>query len=269
MTGDVVGRSTRRWCWQKECAVVDRLAGKVALISGGSRGQGAAEGRLFASEGAAVVLGDVLVEEGKEVAEQIVRGGGRAIFTYLDVTNPDDWDRAVLAAEQAFGKLEIVINNAGIGGRGGVEDTTIEDWNRVIAVNQTGVWLGMKHTIPALRRAGGGSIVNISSIYGLIGSGGSTAYQGTKGAVRLLTKTAAAQYAAENIRVNSVHPGVILTPMVAGAPQGSLDRLIALTPMKRGAQAEEVAYGVLFLASDEASYVTGSELVIDGGYTAV
>ena len=247
----------------------NRLAGKVALISGGARGMGAAEAELFAREGAAVVIGDLLTEEGKIVADQIQQSGGRAMFTHLDVTNPDDWDRAVAATEATYGRLDIVVNNAGIFSMAGVEDTTLEDWTRVIAVNQTGVWLGMKHSVPALRRAGGGSIINISSVLGLTGFGAATAYQGTKGAVRILTKTAAVQYAPEHIRVNSVHPGLILTPMVESLDKAVIDAFAAATPMKRAAQPEEVAYGVLVLASDEASFVTGAELVIDGGYTTV
>jgi cyclopentanol dehydrogenase len=152
---------------------------------------------------------------------------------------------------------------------GGVDDTTEEEWDAVININQKGVWLGMKAGVPAMRRRGGGSIVNISSIYGLIGSPGMAAYHSSKGAVRLLTKSAAVQYAQEKIRVNSIHPGVIRTPMTEEVPQSVLQPSIEMTPMKRAAQPEEVGWAVLFLASDEASFVTGAELVVDGGYTAV
>jgi cyclopentanol dehydrogenase len=253
--------------------VVDRLTGKVALISGGARGQGATEARLFANEGATVVIGDILDEEGQRLADQLNRGSEtrRALYVHLDVTKAADWERTVAAAEQTFGGLHILVNNAGVTDpRGaGVEETTEDEWQRIIEVNQKGVWLGMKAAVPALRRAGGGSIVNISSIAGMVGMSSNVAYQASKAAVRLMTKTAAAQYAAENIRVNSIHPGVIDTPMTEPMSPERRARLLAATPMGRSGGPEEVARGVLFLASDEASYITGAELVIDGGYTAV
>ena len=190
----------------------------------------------------------------------------------LDVTQEADWQAAVELAEREFGRLDILVNNAGIADLSGVEETSQEVWDRVLSVNQTGVWLGMKTAIPAMRRAGGGSIINISSILGLVGSGGSAAYGATKGAVRLLTKTGALQYASENIRVNSIHPGVILTPMLEELlPQTAREALQAdsgFTPLGRIGTPEDIAYGVLYLASDESSFVTGSELVIDGGATA-
>jgi cyclopentanol dehydrogenase len=250
--------------------VSNRLAGKTALISGAARGMGATEARLFAEEGASVVLGDVLDEEGRSVADELNQGAGpqRAVYEHLDVTDAGDWSHAVAAAEGAFGALDVLVNNAGVLSMLGVEDETEEGWQRVVDVNQKGVWLGMRAAVPALRRAGGGSIVNISSLYGLIGSGGATAYQGSKGAVRIITKTAAVQYAPESIRVNSVHPGVTTTAMVEqGLPPEAREALTALTPLKREARPAEIAYGVLFLASDEASYITGAELVIDGGYS--
>jgi cyclopentanol dehydrogenase len=251
--------------------VVERLAGKVALISGAARGQGAAEARLFAREGATVVLGDLLDQEGRQVADAINSSAEarRALYIHLDVTRADDWANAVATAEREFGKLDVLVNNAGILHMAGVEETTEADWQRVIDVNQKGAWLGMKAAIPALRRAGGGAIVNMSSILGQVGFGGATAYQASKGAVRLLTKTAAVQYAPEQIRVNSVHPGLIDTPMTRSLPPEVVDHVVALHPMQRAGTAEEVAFGVLFLASDEASFITGAELNIDGGYTAV
>ena len=243
-----------------------RLDGKVALISGGARGQGEVEAKLFAREGAKVVLGDLLDREGEAVARSI---GSAAVYVHLDVTQPEAWHRAVDAAVSSFGKLTTLINNAGILRMEGIEDTSLETWNLVIAINQTGTFLGMKHAIPALRKAGGGSIVNISSIAGLIGVGAASAYQATKGAVRILTKTAAVQYAKEKIRVNSIHPGVITTKMVTeGIDLESRKMFELATPLGREGSAEEVAYGALFLASDESSYMTGAELVIDGGYTA-
>lgn len=245
-----------------------RLEGKVALISGAARGQGAAEARLFAREGAKVVIGDVLDADLKGVADELAAAGLPVESLHLDVTSEEDWAAAVALAEKSFGGLHVLVNNAGVLSVGGIESTTREEWDRVIAINETGVWLGMKAAVPAIRRSGGGSIVNISSIYGLIGSGGSAAYQATKGAVRLLTKTAAVEYAPEGIRVNSVHPGIIETPMVTqGLPTEAASQLIAATPLGRMGKPEEVAAGVLFLASDESSFVTGSELVIDGGYT--
>ncbi|MBE3603161.1 glucose 1-dehydrogenase [bacterium] len=249
---------------------MDRLKGKVALISGGARGQGAAETRLFVNEGARVVVADVLDAEARQLAEEVNKKAGTkaALPVHLDVTRAGDWRAAVDACEREFGGLDILVNNAGILNVKGVSDTNEEEWDAIINVNQKGVWLGTKFAAPAMKKRGGGSIINISSIYGLIGSGGSAAYHASKGAVRLLTKTAAVEYAPDNIRVNSVHPGVIKTPMVDIFAEKNLkDR--ALAPMKRAARPEEVGYVVLFLATDEASFVTGAEYVVDGGYTAV
>jgi len=248
-----------------------RLAGKVALISGGARGMGAVEARLFAKEGARVVIGDIRDGEGRRVESDVRAAGGETLYAHLDVTSEADWQGAVAAAVSRFGKLDVLVNNAGIGGPGRVEDTTLEAWTQVMAVNATGVFLGTKAAIPALRAAGGGSIVNISSQLGLVGmENSSPQYQASKGAVRLLTKLTALQYAKERIRVNSVHPGPILTPMTeARRADPDLYRLmISRIPLGRYGEAEEVAYGVLYLASDESSFVTGSELVIDGGWTA-
>ncbi|MBM4255053.1 MAG: glucose 1-dehydrogenase [Deltaproteobacteria bacterium] len=245
-----------------------RLDGKVALISGAARGQGETEARMFVKEGAAVVLGDILVAEGERVAASIRAAGGQAQFVKLDVTQEGDWQQSVAQAVQTFGKLNILVNNAGIFPIEGVEATTLELWNRVIAINQTGVWLGMKAAVPAMRRAGGGSIVNISSIAGLMGSGMATAYHGTKGAVRILSKTAAIEYAKDGIRINSVHPGGVDTVMLDVLNSEGKRAAAAAHPLGRLATAEDIAYGVLYLASDEASFVTGTELVIDGGYTA-
>ena len=248
-----------------------RLEGKVALISGGARGMGAAEARTFAAEGASVVIGDILEEEGSRVEAEIAESGGEAVFVTLDVTSEEDWQMAVDTAVERFGKLDILVNNAGIWDRGKVEEQSSESWDRVMNVNSKGVFLGTKAAIPAMREAGGGSIVNISSVAGLVGSAGSTAYNASKGAVRLLTKGTAIQYAAEGIRCNSVHPGPIETQMLAEVyPDDDMreERLTAI-PLGRLGQMEDVANGVLFLASDEASYMTGSELVIDGGYTAM
>ena len=248
-----------------------RLAGKVALISGGARGIGAATARLFAQEGARVVVGDLLEPEGRALEAELTGRGGQAAFVALDVTREADWERAVAAAGSRFGKLDVLVNNAGIGGAGRVEDTTLEEWHRVMEVNATGVFLGTKAAIPALRRAGGGAIVNISSQLGLVGMDDSSPqYQASKGAVRLLTKHTALQYAKEGIRANSVHPGPIVTPMTEKrrADPAVRARMVSRIPLGRYGEAEEIAYGVLYLASDESRFVTGSELVIDGGWTA-
>jgi NAD(P)-dependent dehydrogenase (short-subunit alcohol dehydrogenase family) len=248
-----------------------RLAGKVALISGGARGMGAIEARLFAREGARVVLGDVLDPEGRAVEADIRKAGGEAVYVRLDVTREADWTAAVDTAVSRFGKLDVLVNNAGVGGPGRVEDVTLAEWNRVMEVNSTGVFLGTKLAIPAMRRAGGGAIVNISSQLGLVGvDNSSPQYQASKGAVRLLTKATAIQYAKERIRANSVHPGPIVTPMTEARRKDpeSYALTVSRIPLGRYGEPEEVAYGVLYLASDESRFVTGAELVIDGGWTA-
>ena len=248
-----------------------RLAGKVALISGGARGMGAVEAELFTREGAKVVFGDVLDEEGKAVEARIRAAGGEATYLRLDVTSEADWAQAVSTAERQHGALHVLVNNAGIGGGRRIEDTTLAEWERVMAVNSTGVFLGTRAAIPAMRRAGGGSIINISSQLGLVGTDiSSPQYQASKGSVRLLTKATAIQYAKEGIRANSVHPGPILTPMTEArrADPAIYQLMVSRIPLGRYGRPEEVALGVLYLASDEAAFVTGSELVIDGGWTA-
>ena len=248
-----------------------RLEGKVALISGGARGQGAVEAKLFAREGAKVGFGDILDESGKQVEAEIHEAGGEATYVHLDVTREDDWRTAVNTAIDRYGKLDILVNNAGILIRKGIEDTTEEDWDRIMGVNAKGAFLGTKHSIPAMRQAGGGSIVNISSTAGLVASpSGSASYTASKGAVRLLTKSTAVQYAKEGIRCNSIHPGPIDTDMIQETltDPAKLEERMQRLPMGRVGTADEIAYGVLYLASEEASFVTGSELVIDGGTTA-
>ena len=247
-----------------------RVAGKVALVSGGSRGIGAATAELLAEEGAAVVIGDVLREEGLQTQSRINEGGGRCTFLDLDVTSESDWAQVVAETVSTYGKLDVLVNNAGISGRTRVEETDGELWDRVMAINAKGVFLGTKAAIPEMRNAGGGSIINISSIYGIVGSETSTAYHSSKGAVRLLTKATAVQYAREEIRVNSVHPGFVDSPMTErfhAQPEVRADR-VGRTPLGRLGLPIDIAQGILFLASDESSFMTGSELVIDGGWTA-
>ncbi len=248
-----------------------RLDGKVALISGGARGQGATETRMLVGEGAKVVFGDILDDEGRQVETEIHGAGGDATYVHLDVTREDDWRAAVATAVNTYGKLNVLVNNAGILIRASIEETTEDDFERIMAVNVKGVFLGTKQAIPAMRQAGGGSIINISSTAGLVGSPGETAaYSATKGAVRLFTKSTAVQHAKDNIRCNSIHPGPIATDMIKDMmdSQERWDQRLRRLPMGRVGQPEDIAYGVIYLASDESSFVTGSELVIDGGTTA-
>jgi cyclopentanol dehydrogenase len=244
--------------------MAERLQGKVALVTGASRGIGAAIVDAFLAEGASVVAGDL---------KSIEYGGDRPVVGQaLDVRDELSWAKAVSTAEKTFGRLDILVNNAGISGSpAGVEGCDRETWDAVIATNLTGCWLGMKLAIPAIRRAGAGSIVNISSIYGIIGTGIAPAYHASKGGVRILTKTAAIEYAAQSIRINSIHPGGVDTPALAEMlPESAIDALKATTALgNRLARPEEIAAAAVFLASDESSYMTGSELVVDGGYTAV
>ena len=248
-----------------------RLDGKVAIISGGARGQGATEARMMAREGARVVFGDLLDDEGRQVEAEILEEGNDATYVHLDVTKEDDWSAAVDTAVHRYGRLDVLVNNAGILILKGLEDTSEEEWDRIMAINAKGVFLGTKHAIPAMRESGGGSIINISSTAGLVASlEGSPSYSATKGAVRLLTKSTAIQYAKDNIRCNSVHPGPIDTPMIKDtlSDPARLERRMQRLPLKRVGTTEDIAFGVLYLASDESSFVTGSELVIDGGTTA-
>ncbi|NQW24590.1 MAG: glucose 1-dehydrogenase [SAR202 cluster bacterium] len=247
-----------------------RLENKVALISGGARGMGAVEAKLFAKEGAKVIIGDMLEAEGHQVEAEINEAGGECFFVPLDVSDEGAWERAVNEAVSRYGKLDILVNNAGIYRANTVEDTSSAEWDQVMDVNAKGVFLGIRYAIPAMRKAGGGSIVNISSVAGLAGSKRTSAYNASKGAVRLLTKSTALQYASEGIRANSVHPGTIETPMTEGflADAEQREDRMNRTPLGRLGRPEDVAYGALYLASDEASFVTGSELVIDGGRMA-
>jgi NAD(P)-dependent dehydrogenase (short-subunit alcohol dehydrogenase family) len=245
-----------------------RLDGKVALISGGASGIGAGHARVFAREGCKVVIGDLQADLGAQVVALVQAAGGQAAFVSLDVTQEESWRKAVAFAVSTFGKLTTLVNNAGIYHGGGVEDETQAGWDKMIAVNQTGVWLGMKAAMPELLKTGNASIVNISSLYGIIGSPGSLSYHASKAAVRIMSKSAALEYVKRGVRVNSVHPGQIQTPIL-GDLTPELDAAIkAAIPMGHMGVPEDIAHGSLYLASDEAQYVTGIELVIDGGWSA-
>ena len=247
-----------------------RLAGKVAIVTGGASGIGEATSRVFVREGAKVVIGDIDISRGESLAAEL---GDDALFQPLDVTNESAWDAAVEVATSRWGRLNIVVNNAGMSGAKGrpvVEDVVLDDWNDVFAVNSTGVMLGTRAGIATMRKNGGGSIVNVSSIFGIVGSRAGAAYHASKGAARTFSKAAAVQYAKDNIRVNSVHPGFTDTPMTLDihSDPDIHEFRVGMTPMGRLGQPDDIANGILYLASDESSWVTGIELVIDGGETA-
>jgi NAD(P)-dependent dehydrogenase (short-subunit alcohol dehydrogenase family) len=249
-----------------------RLADKVALITGGASGMGASMARIFAREGAQVVVADMLADEGKKIVDEITRANGAAMYQPLDVSSDAEWRAAVDATVATYGRLDILVNDAGISGSA-VEDLfDSAAWDKIMAVNATGTFLGMKHAIPLMKKAGGGSIVNISSISGVTGQRGiHVAYNASKGAVRTLTKAAAVQHGRDNIRVNSVHPGLMPPMRTSGRTADPVVRAKMLegVPLRRDGRVEEVANAVLFLASDEASYITGVELYVDGGFLAV
>ena len=247
-----------------------RLEGKVALITGASGGVGAAQARLFSREGALVFMTDVRVEEGEAIALEIAESGRKTSFAKLDVTKEDDWRSAVALCLKSFGPPTVLVNNAGIYRTTPILDTAEEEWDAVMEVNAKGVFLGTKHVVPEMKAAGGGSIVNISSTAGLLGGGRGHAYGASKGAVRLFTKYTAVQFAKEGVRANSIHPGALDTDLIAdvlGTPEGRAAS-VSKVPIGRIGNAQDVANAALFLASDESSFVTGSELIVDGGLTA-
>jgi len=245
-----------------------RLKDKVAIVTGAAHGMGEAEARLFAQEGAKVVVADVLGEQAEAIAADIRADGGEAIAATIDVTSEPAWLALIEKTVARYGRLDILVNNAGISGSSVGDPDGLEGWHRIIAVNQTSVFLGTKRAAEQMSKTGGGSIVNISSIMGFVGgASGHPAYSASKGAVRIYTKSAAVRYGPLGVRVNSVHPGY-MPPMLNATNANERADKIALTPLRRLGEPIEVAYGVLFLASDEASFVTGTELVIDGGYIA-
>jgi len=256
-----------------------QVSGKVAIVTGGASGIGEACALTLAREGAAVLVTDVDDALGKGVVERIVQAGGKARYRHHDVRDEATWPEVIADAETAFGRLDIMVANAGIGIMAPIEQMTLADWQRQQAINLDGVFLSVKHAIPALRRAGGGSIVLMSSIAGLRGAPGLAAYSATKGGVRLFAKSVALECAADNIRCNSVHPGIIATPIWGKIPTGAegnrrnapidpAERSAMVTPLVRVGEAQDIANGVLFLCTDAANYMTGQELVIDGGITA-
>jgi NAD(P)-dependent dehydrogenase (short-subunit alcohol dehydrogenase family) len=246
------------------------LSGKVAIVTGAARGIGKATVRALAKAGATVVATDILDDEGEALARELSGNEGSVSYAHLDVTSEDEWRALVDRTVGDLGRLDVLVNNAGIGTMADVEQETTEGWERTIAVNQESVWLGMRAVAPTMRESGGGSIINVSSIFGAVGGfGGSVAYHASKGAVRLMTKSAAIRYATEGIRINSVHPGFIDTPLVADLKGTDVERMIIdSTPMSRWGRPEEVGAVIAFLASDAASYMTGSEVYVDGGWTA-
>lgn len=247
------------------------MDGTVAIVSGAAHGIGAAEVRALCAEGAKVVVGDILDDEGEELVRSINRDipGEPARYIHLDVRSEADWNRAVDLAQSAFGGLTSLVNNAGVPARSTIDEASEEEWNRTIDVDLKGTWLGMKAAIPAIRATGrGGSIVNTSSHYGMVASGRAATYHTAKGAVAMMSKAAAAEYAKENIRVNSIHPGLTDTVRIASLPPAWKQSLMDQVPLKRIAAPEEVASVVVFLVSHYSSYMTGASLVVDGGITA-
>ena len=246
-----------------------RLDGKVAIITGAARGQGAAEAELFAREGASVVFGDILEEEGRATEARIAEAGGTATFVRLDVTSEADWDAAVGTAIERYGRLDILVNNAGLLTMATTDDVTKAEWDRVMDVNMWGIVLGTKAVVAEMRKVGGGSIVNISSLSAMKAMPWAAAYHAAKGAVRIHTKVAAMEYAQDQIRVNSIHPGAIDTAMLTNAySEEFLAGTVDHVPLGRMGTPMDIAKGALFLASDDSAYITGTELVIDGGILA-
>jgi 3(or 17)beta-hydroxysteroid dehydrogenase len=256
---------------------MNRVSGKVALVTGAGMGLGRAASLLLAREGAKLAVTDIDAEAGQETAEIIRRERGESLFVRQDVSKPEDWQAAMMAVEERFGRLDILVNNAGIAIAKTIEDTTLDEWRRTMAVNLDGVFLGCQHAIPLMKRSGGGSIINLSSIDGIIGEADLAAYCASKGGVRTLTKAVAAHCATAGygIRCNSIHPGYIWTPQTEnylkdlGRLEEEKAKALSRHPIGFLGEPDDIAYMVLYLASEESKFVTGSEMVVDGGYLAV
>lgn len=246
-----------------------RLKDKVAIITGAANGMGAADARIFALEGAKVVATDVQEEKLMALAEEITAAGGEILALKHDVASEGEWKHVVASAVEAYGKVDILVNNAGIAINKNFAMMEMNEWNKVMDINLNGCVLGMKHVIPEMKKAGGGSIINISSIGGIVGMAGSSPYTAAKGALRALSKSAAVEYGKDKIRVNSLHPGIIVTPMTAPTMEAAMPYYKTHTQLPYMGEPEDIAYGVVFLASDESRFMTGAELVIDGGWTAL
>ena len=246
----------------------NRLEGKVAIITGGASGIGEGHAHLFASEGAKVVVGDLQDEMGQAVVASINAEGGDALYVHQDVTSESDWANVVSETVKKYGSITTLVNNAGVANFVGVEEEDLEGFNRVVAICQTGVWLGMKACMPELKKTGNGAIVNISSVYGIIGTPSMLSYHGAKGAVRLMTKSAGLEYARQGVRVNSVHPGIIETPLAKSISEEYIEAMLEATPMGKMGEPADIATMSLFLCSDEAKFINASEFVVDGGWNA-
>ncbi|WP_088548822.1 SDR family NAD(P)-dependent oxidoreductase [Paenibacillus aquistagni] len=246
-----------------------RLTGKVAIITGAANGMGAAEAVLFAKEGAKVIATDIQESALQEVLDQIKETGGEGIVLTHDVTSEEGWQQVIAEAVKQYGKVDVLVNNAGVASPRTMEEMGMDEWNKVMNINLNGCVLGMKAVIPEMKKAGGGSLINISSIGGIVGMAGSSPYTAAKGALRALSKSAAVEYGKDHIRVNSVHPGIIETPMTKDSFKDAEPYYRTFTQLPYFGLPEDVAYGVLFLASDESRFMTGAELVIDGGWTAL
>ncbi|EQB37027.1 MULTISPECIES: SDR family NAD(P)-dependent oxidoreductase [Virgibacillus] len=246
-----------------------RLENKVAIITGAANGMGAMEAKLFAEEGAKVVATDIQTEAVEKIVNEIKENGGDAIAFKHNVTSEDEWKQIIAASINAYGKIDILINNAGVSSPDTIATMEMVDWNKVMDINLNGCVIGMKYVIPEMQKAGGGSVINISSIGGIVGMAGTSPYTAAKGALRSLSKSAAVDYAKDHIRVNSLHPGIIETPMTAPSMKDAMQYYQTFTQLPYLGKPEDVAYGALFLASDESRFMTGAELVIDGGWTAL
>lgn len=246
-----------------------RLTGKVAIITGAANGMGASEAKLFAQEGAKVIATDINDNVLQEVINEIKENGGDAIGLKHNVTSEDEWKQVIQEAVTHYGKIDVLVNNAGVSSPKTIAQMEMDEWNKVMDINLNGCVIGMKYVIPEMQKAGGGSTINISSIGGIVGMAGSSPYTAAKGALRSLSKSAAVEYGKDKIRVNSVHPGIIETPMTADSFADATPYYQTFTQLPYFGNPEDVAYGVLFLASDESRFMTGAELVIDGGWTAL